>query len=69
MRVLLTGSSGRCLPASIGRVYDASNVERLLGLRARTDFAAIQQALRSGAPLPFEHDPDYVSPSTRIAHA
>jgi UDP-glucose 4-epimerase len=69
MRVLLTGSSGWCLPASIGRVYDASKVERLLGFRARTDFAAILQALRSGAPLPFAHDPDYVSPSTRIAHA
>ncbi len=56
------------LPASIGRVYDASKAERLLGFRARTDFAAVLQALRNGAPLPFAHDPDYVSPSTRLAH-
>jgi nucleoside-diphosphate-sugar epimerase len=56
------------LPASIGRVYDAAKAERLLGFRARTDFTAILHALRSGAPLPFAHDPDYVSPSTRLAH-
>jgi UDP-glucose 4-epimerase len=29
-------------------------------------FAAALAALRSGAPLPFAHDPDYVSPSTRL---
>jgi hypothetical protein len=28
----------------------------------------VLQALRSGAPLPFAHDPDYVSPSTRFWH-
>jgi UDP-glucose 4-epimerase len=56
------------LPASIGRVYDPAKAERLLGFRTRTDFAAVLQALRTGAPLPFAHDPDYVSPSTRLTH-
>jgi len=56
------------LPASIGRVYDPAKAERLLGFRASTDFAAVLQALRTGAPLPFAHDPDYVSPSTRLTH-
>ncbi|MCA6123875.1 NAD(P)-dependent oxidoreductase [Bradyrhizobium sp. WSM 1704] len=56
------------LPTSIGRIYDAGKAERLLGFHAATDFAAVLGALRSGAPLPFAHDPDYVSPSTRLAH-
>jgi nucleoside-diphosphate-sugar epimerase len=56
------------LPVSIGRVYDPGKAERLLGFRAVTDFAAVLQALRTGAPLPFAHDPDYVSPSTRLTH-
>ena len=56
------------LPASIGRVYDPGKAERLLGFRAATDFAAVLQALRTNAPLPFAHDPDYVSPSTRLMH-
>jgi UDP-glucose 4-epimerase len=56
------------LPASIGRVYDPAKAERLLGFRASTDFAAVLRALRTGAPLPFAHDPDYVSPSTRLMH-
>jgi len=50
------------LPARIGRVYDASHAERTLGFRCRADFAAILAALRDGAPLPFAHDPNYVSP-------
>jgi UDP-glucose 4-epimerase len=56
------------LPASIGRVYDPGKAQRRLGFRAATDFAAVLQALRTGAPLPFAHDPDYVSPSTRLTH-
>jgi nucleoside-diphosphate-sugar epimerase len=56
------------LPVSIGRVYDPGKAERLLGFRAATDFAAVLQALRTGAPLPFAHDPHYVSPSTRLMH-
>lgn len=50
------------LPRSIGRVYDASAIERDLGFRCATDFAAVLAALRDGAPLPFAHDADYVSP-------
>lgn len=50
------------LPTSIGRVYDAERAERVLGFRCETDFAAVLAALRDGAPLPFAHDPAYVSP-------
>lgn len=50
------------LPATIGRVYDAAAIERDLGFRCRTDFAAVLAALREGRPLPFEHDPAYTSP-------
>jgi nucleoside-diphosphate-sugar epimerase len=53
------------LPQSIGRIYDPAKAERLLGFRTGTDFAAVLDALRNDAPLPFAHDPDYVSPSTR----
>jgi nucleoside-diphosphate-sugar epimerase len=56
------------LPASIGRVYDPGKAERMIGFRARTDFAAVLAALRTGAPLPFAHDPDYVSPATKLTH-
>jgi nucleoside-diphosphate-sugar epimerase len=50
------------LPARIGRVYDPSLAERVLGFRCRTDFAAVLAALRQGEPPPFEHDPGYVAP-------
>jgi len=50
------------LPQSIGRVYDASKAERILGFRARTDFGAILEALRAGREPPFVHDPGYLSP-------
>jgi UDP-glucose 4-epimerase len=53
------------LPAGIDRVYDATLIERDLGFRCRTDFAAVLQALRDDAPLPFAHDPSYVSPALR----
>jgi nucleoside-diphosphate-sugar epimerase len=56
------------LPPSIGRVYNPGKAERVIGFRARTDFAAVLAALRTGAPLPFLHDPEYVSPSTRLTH-
>lgn len=58
----LYGARGWVLPASIGRVYDAMAIERDLGFRCATDFAAILKALRENAPLPFEHDAAYVSP-------
>jgi UDP-glucose 4-epimerase len=56
------------LPVRIGRVYDPGKAERMLGFRAATDFAAVLGALRTGAPLPFAHDPDYVSPSARFTY-
>jgi nucleoside-diphosphate-sugar epimerase len=59
------------LPTSIGRVYDPSRAERLLGFRCRTDFGKVLEALRLGEPLPFADDPDYVSPSAalrRVSH-
>ncbi len=54
--------AGWQLPAGIGRVYDARRIERELGFRCATDFAAVLAALRGGAPLPFAHDPGYTSP-------
>jgi len=50
------------LPVSIGRIYDASYAERRLGFRCQTGFAEVLAALRMDAPLPFAHDPTYVSP-------
>lgn len=58
----LYAERGWVLPARIGRVYDAGLAERVLGFRCATDFAAVLAALRSGAPLPFAHDPAYASP-------
>lgn len=50
------------LPASIGRVYDASLAQRVLGFRCQTDFGRVLEALRTGRELPFTHDPAYSSP-------
>jgi len=50
------------LPQSIGRVYDPAAIERDLGFRCETDFAAVLGALEAGGPLPFTHDPGYVPP-------
>ena len=50
------------LPQSIDRVYDPALAERELGFRCRTDFGAVLAALDEGMPLPFTHDPAYVSP-------
>jgi nucleoside-diphosphate-sugar epimerase len=58
----LYARAGWQLPESIDRVYDPSLAERELGFRCRTDFAAVLEALRDGLPLPFPHDPPYVSP-------
>jgi nucleoside-diphosphate-sugar epimerase len=59
----LFAARGWSLPASIGRVYDASRIERELGFRCRTNFAAVLAALRDGSDHPFEHDPNYTSPA------
>jgi nucleoside-diphosphate-sugar epimerase len=61
----LYATRGWRLPVSISRVYDASAAERALGFRPQTDFAAVLAALRSGGPLPFAHDPSYISPQLR----
>lgn len=53
---------GWVLPDRIGRVYDASRAERVLGFRCQTDFAAILRALADDAALPFVHDPGYAGP-------
>jgi nucleoside-diphosphate-sugar epimerase len=58
----LYAARGWTLPRSIDRVYDAGLAERELGFRCRTDFASVLAALRDGRALPFEHDPDYLSP-------
>ncbi|MCW4460334.1 NAD(P)-dependent oxidoreductase [Sphingomonas sp. BT-65] len=50
------------LPERIGRVYDSARITRDLGFTFDTGFAQILAALRDGAPLPFAHDADYVSP-------
>lgn len=63
----LYARAGWVLPRSIGRVYDAARAERVLGFRCETDFAAILVALRSGAPLPFVHDPSYAGPHAVLA--
>ena len=51
------------LPTSIGRVYDASRIERVLGFRCATDFGRVLNALRTNGRLPFAHKPAYRSPS------
>lgn len=56
------GRKGWVLPDHIDRIYDAGKAERLLGFRAKTDFASILQALAEDRPLPFRHDPSYTSP-------
>lgn len=55
------------LPASIGRIYDSNRAERVLGFRCQTDFSGVVDALRTGNPLPFHHDPGYRSPSAAPA--
>jgi UDP-glucose 4-epimerase len=62
----LYAAYGWHLPRSIGRIYDSSRAERVLGFRCRTDFRSVLDALSSGAALPFAHDADYISPSSRL---
>jgi UDP-glucose 4-epimerase len=49
------------LPTSIGRVYDASRIERVLGFRCAMDFGRVLNALRTNGRLPFAHKPAYRS--------
>jgi nucleoside-diphosphate-sugar epimerase len=55
----LYARAGWRLPQSIDRVYDPWRAERELGFRCRTGFAEVLDSLRSGAPLPFVHDPAF----------
>jgi UDP-glucose 4-epimerase len=63
----LYAARGWRLPRSIGRIYDSSRAERVLGFRCRTDFKSVLDALAAGTALPFAHDSTYVSPSTLAA--
>jgi nucleoside-diphosphate-sugar epimerase len=58
----LYARAGWTLPERIDRVYDPARAAARLGFRCRTDFAAVLAALADGRPLPFVHDPYYVSP-------
>jgi nucleoside-diphosphate-sugar epimerase len=58
----LYAEAGWTLPTRIDRVYVPAAAQAGLGFRCRTDFAAILAALAEGRPLPFVHDPHYVSP-------
>lgn len=62
----LYARAGWRLPERIDRVYDPARAEARLGFRCRTDFASVLGALRDGRPLPFVHDPTYVSPKERV---
>jgi nucleoside-diphosphate-sugar epimerase len=59
----LYAAQGWSLPESIGRVYDASRIERDLGFRCRTGFATMLDALRKGELPPVDHDSTYTSPA------
>ena len=61
----LYAARGWMLPDHIDRVYDPGRAERLLGFRPLVDFSTVLAALRSGADLPFVHDPDYSSPKEK----
>jgi hypothetical protein len=50
------------LPTSIGRVYDARRIERVMGFRCATDFGRVLHALRTDGWLPYAHEPAYQSP-------
>jgi UDP-glucose 4-epimerase len=62
----LYARAGWTLPGRIDRVYVPAAAEARLGFRCRTDFAAVLDSLRSGRPLPFVHDPTYVSPKEGV---
>jgi UDP-glucose 4-epimerase len=63
----LYGRAGWQLPQSIERVYDPGLAERELGFRCQADYAVVLQALRDESPLPFTHDPSYLSPKESLS--
>jgi UDP-glucose 4-epimerase len=50
------------LPTSIGRVYDASRIERVMGFRCATDFGCVLHSLRTDGRLPYAYEPADQSP-------
>jgi UDP-glucose 4-epimerase len=50
------------MPTSIGRVYDASRIECVMGFRCAIDFGRVLHALRTDGRLPYPHEPAYQSP-------
>ncbi|MEO7178003.1 MAG: NAD(P)-dependent oxidoreductase [Allosphingosinicella sp.] len=62
----LYARAGWKLPGRIDRVYVPAAAEARLGFRCRTDFAEVLDSLREGRPLPFVHDPNYVSPKEGV---
>jgi UDP-glucose 4-epimerase len=65
----LYASRGWTLPKTIGRIYDPSRAEHVLGFRAGTDFACVLEALKQGHELPFAHDPTYLPPHADLSFA
>jgi UDP-glucose 4-epimerase len=59
----LYAARGWTLPASIGRVYSATQAETRLGFHCSNSFADVLKALREGSAMPFTHDPSYQSPA------
>jgi nucleoside-diphosphate-sugar epimerase len=63
----LYASRGWTLPRTIGRIYDPSRAEQVLGFRARIDFAAVLEALKQGRELPIAHRPGYLPPHADLS--
>ena len=57
------------LPRSIGRVYDASRMERVLGFRCATDFASVLKSLERGEASRSHTTPPTSSPKEPTASA
>jgi UDP-glucose 4-epimerase len=62
----LYAARGWTLHKTIGRIYDPSRAEQVLGFRPGTDFAAVLEALKQGHELPFAHDPTYLPPHAEL---
>lgn len=63
----LYAARGWSLPKTIGRIYDPSRAQQILGFRAGTDFVAVLEALKHGHELPFAHDPTYLPPHADLS--
>ena len=61
----LYAARGWALPDHIDRVYDPTHAAGVLGFRPSLDLSTVLAALRSGADLPFIHDPAYSSPQEK----